>query len=51
MTGAAHCHIITGMKKLFLGFFIVATLAMAGCGVKSELDRPGDSFPRNYPVY
>ena len=39
------------MKKAILGFVIVATLAIAGCGVKSDLVRPDPSFPRDYPVY
>ena len=38
------------MKKIFLGFLLVTMLALTGCGVKSELERP-DKFPRNYPVY
>jgi predicted small lipoprotein YifL len=42
--------IIHGMKKIFLGFLVLSVLALTGCGVKSELKRPGD-FPRNYPVY
>lgn len=40
-----------GMKKVFLFFVILSTLVVAGCGVKSELERPDPSFPRNYPVY
>ena len=43
--------IIVGMKKIILGFIIVATLVVAGCGVKSDLRRPDPSFPRDYPVY
>ena len=40
------------MKKVIIGFLILAMLAMmAGCGVKSDLDYPDPSFPRNYPVY
>ena len=39
------------MKKVFLGFLLITTLATAACGVKSNLSRPDSSFPRNYPVY
>lgn len=39
------------MQKLILGILFVVTLAVTACGVKSELARHGDGFPRNYPVY
>ena len=39
------------MKKLFLGFLLISTLAITACGVKSELVRPDPSYPRSYPVY
>ena len=35
------------MKKVFI---ILCLIALAGCGVKSELAHDKD-FPRNYPVY
>ncbi|MDE6478476.1 MAG: lipoprotein [Alphaproteobacteria bacterium] len=38
------------MQKMFLGFLVIVTLGVAGCGVKSDLARP-DGYPRNYPVY
>ena len=39
------------MKKLFMLFLLIGTLAVSACGVKSELDKPDPSFPRDYPVY
>lgn len=39
------------VKKIFLGFLLIATVAVAACGVKSELAKPDPSFPRTYPVY
>ena len=39
------------MKKIFLIFAVLSVFAVTGCGVKSDLVRPGDSYPRNYPVY
>jgi len=40
------------MKKIFLIFAVIAILgSLAGCGVKSALESPGDGYPRNYPVY
>ncbi|MDW2994790.1 MAG: lipoprotein [Alphaproteobacteria bacterium] len=39
------------MKKLLTFFILCAVLTLAGCGVKSELVRPGDTFPRDYPIY
>lgn len=39
------------MKKAFLGFLLITMLTLTGCGVKSDLQRPDKSFPRNYPVY
>ena len=39
------------MKKTLLGILLIITLAVSACGVKSELARPDESFPRNYPVY
>jgi len=38
------------MKKVIIGILVVISLAFAGCGVKSGLDRPGSSYPRAYPV-
>lgn len=29
----------------------ISTLAVAGCGVKSELRHPNPDYPRSYPVY
>ncbi|MFQ6702737.1 MAG: lipoprotein [Alphaproteobacteria bacterium] len=43
--------IMRGMKKALIGFVVVSILALAGCGVKSDLARPDASFPRDYPVY
>ncbi|MDE6481541.1 MAG: lipoprotein [Alphaproteobacteria bacterium] len=37
------------MKQIILT--LAALIILTGCGVKSDLARPGDSFPRNYPVY
>ena len=38
------------MKKTMLIFFALGII-LSGCGVKSDLERSGDSpFPRNYPV-
>ena len=38
------------MKKTML-IFLVMGMILAGCGVKSDLERPkGSPFPRNYPV-
>lgn len=39
------------MQKIILGLLFAVTLTITACGVKSELARPDDSFPRNYPVY
>jgi len=39
------------MKKLFIGFLIVMSLAVTGCGVKTGLERPDPSYPRAYPVH
>ena len=39
------------MKKIILGILVVLSLAVAGCGVKSGLERPDSSFPRAYPVH
>jgi len=38
------------MKKILLGFLIVMSLVVAGCGVRGPLERPDPSFPRAYPV-
>lgn len=43
--------IITRMNKVFIGFLLIATMAMAACGVKSDLSHPDSAYPRNYPVY
>ena len=43
--------IIRGMKKILIGFVVILSFAVAGCGVKSDLARPDASFPRDYPVY
>ena len=40
-----------GMKKIFIGFLIVLSLAVAGCGVKTALEKPDPSYPRTYPVH
>ncbi len=42
---------LNNMKKLFLGFLLICTMTVAACGVKSNLDNPDPSYPRNYPVY
>ena len=39
------------MKKIILGILCISILALAACGVKSDLRRPDSSFPRSYPVY
>ncbi|MDR2413007.1 MAG: lipoprotein [Rickettsiales bacterium] len=40
------------MKKLLALFIFVGIIAaVAGCGVKSDLDSAGGGYPRNYPVY
>lgn len=39
------------MKKIVLFLLVGAIFAVAGCGVKSELVKPNQEFPRNYPVY
>jgi hypothetical protein len=41
----------TAMKKIFIGFLIIMSLAVAGCGVKTALERPDPSYPRAYPVH
>ena len=41
----------TLMKKIFLGFLLILSLATAACGVKSDLDIPNPNYPRDYPVY
>ena len=38
------------MKKIIIGILVVLSLAVAGCGVKTGLDRPDSSYPRAYPV-
>ncbi|MBO7643012.1 MAG: lipopeptide [Alphaproteobacteria bacterium] len=38
------------MKKVFIAFLVLVSLAVAGCGAKSALYRPDSSFPRAYPV-
>lgn len=43
--------IITSMNKVFIGFLLIATMAIAACGVKSDLSHPDSAYPRNYPVY
>ena len=43
--------IIASMNKVFIGFLLIATMAVAACGVKSDLEKPDPSYPRNYPVY
>jgi len=50
LTDAGPLDIIRHMQKMFLGFLVIVTLGVAGCGVKSDLVRP-DGYPRNYPVY
>lgn len=37
------------MKRILLALTVLVVLA--GCGVKTDLPRPGDTYPRNYPVY
>lgn len=38
------------MKKILLILVCLCAVAMAGCGVKSDLERPAGPL-RNYPVY
>ncbi len=38
-----------GMKKVVL-CILLTLVVLAGCGVKSSLQHPGD-YPRDYPVY
>ena len=37
------------MKKIFIILCLIS-IALAGCGVKSDLEHDKD-YPRNYPVY
>jgi len=43
--------IINGMKKVISLVLLLLVVALSGCGVKSGLKHPGDSYPRDYPVY
>lgn len=51
LTILRHATIIIHMNKLFIGFLLIATMATAACGVKSDLSHPDSAYPRNYPVY
>lgn len=39
------------MRSLFVFCLLIISLIVSGCGVKSDLVRPDQSFPRDYPVY
>ena len=39
------------MKKIVLCVLLISSLGVAACGVKSDLEKPNPSFPREYPVY
>ena len=49
LTRTIICFYNARMKVICLSLIVMVMLA--GCGVKSDLSRPGDTFPRNYPVY
>ena len=51
LTHAEHQLYNIGMKKVLMFFVLLSVLIISGCGVKSELVRPDDGFPRNYPIY
>ena len=51
LTFGGHAGYNAIMRKIFLGFLLVLSLATAACGVKSSLTVPNPDYPRDYPVY
>jgi len=49
LTRPAFCFYNAGMKSILLSLAVLVILG--ACGVKTDLTHPGDTFPRNYPVY